>query len=478
MLKILNFINGNHCEAVNKNFIENSNPSTGLVYSTLPDSDEQDVERAIESAQNAYNSWSNISAESRFKILNRIAELIDEKNEELALAESIDQGMPLWFARTQVTLSAQNFRFFATAAMQYSSTNHSMEGNYVNYNQKSPIGIVACISSWNLPLYIITWKIAPALATGNCVIAKPSEFAPATAFMLSEICYQAGLPNGVLNIINGRGEKAGNIIVSHPKIKAISFTGKLSTGKVISTLAAPLFKKLSLELGGKNPVLIFADCNLEKAVKETVRASFLNQGELCRSGSRILVEEKIYNNFKKAFLTELKYQSLGNPLLNDTKIGAIVSKQHYDKILSYIEIAKAEGGKILFGGEPVFPKGLENGWFISPTVIENLKNESICNREEIFGPVVTLTSFKTEVDALEIANSTDYGLASSVWTENIQTAHRIATNIKTGLVWINCWMYVDTKSPFGGMKNSGNGNSGAWNIMDFFTEQKNVYIKY
>lgn len=478
MQKFLNFINGNHCEALNKKIIENYNPSNGTVYSTLPDSDELDIDNAVKSAENAYLLWSNFSSENRFKVLNRIAELIDEKNEELALAESIDQGMPLWFARTEIALSAQNFRFFATAALQYSSTNHSMEGSYINYNQKSPIGIVACISPWNLPLYILTWKIAPALATGNCVIAKPSEYAPATAFLLSEICYQAGLPNGVLSIINGSGNKTGLLIVEHPKISAISFTGKLSTGKLISTHAAPMFKKLSLELGGKNPVIIFADCNFDKAVKETVRAGFLNQGELCRSGSRILVEKSIYSNFKKALIEELKYQTVGNPLLNETKIGSIISKQHYDNILNYINIAKSEGGKIVYGGDSLIIKGLENGWFISPTIIENLEINSVCNQDEIFGPVVTLMPFENENQAIELANSTQYGLASSVWTENNTKAHKVASLINSGIVWINCWMYTDSKTPFGGMKNSGNGNSGAWNIMDFFTEQKNVYVKY
>lgn len=478
MQKIYNFINGNHCEAIKKKYIENFNPSNGSVYSVFPDSDEEDIELAVQSAENAYPAWSKISAENRFKILNRIAEMIDDKNEDLALAESIDQGMPLWFARTQIALSAQNFRFFATAALQYSGTNHSIEGNYANYNLKSPIGIVACICPWNLPLYILTWKIAPALATGNCVIAKPSEYSPATAYMLSEICYQAGLPNGVLNIINGTGEKTGNLIVEHPKIKAISFTGKLNTGKLISTKAAPMFKKLSLELGGKNPNIIFADCDFDKAIKESIRAAFLNQGELCRSGSRIIVEKSIYNQFKKAFIYELKNQQVGNPVLNDTKIGAIISKSHFENILNYLQLAKQEGGKILFGGNPFQPKGLENGWFITPSVIENLNIESKCNQEEIFGPIVTISPFETEEQAILMANSTQYGLSSSVWTENISKAHRVVSQINAGIVWVNCWMYVDSKTPFGGMKNSGNGNSGAWNIMDFFTEEKKIYIKY
>lgn len=477
MKTLTNYINGTDEAPKSGQYIDNFNPSNGEVYSLIPDSDERDVEEAYKSAEKAFESWSKTSTEKRFKILNRIAELIDDKNEQLALAESIDQGKPVWLAKTEMTRSAQNFRFFATASMQFNSESHNMEGHAINYTIKSPIGVVGCISPWNLPLYLFSWKIAPALATGNCVVAKPSEITPMTAYLLGEICNEAGLPKGVLNIVHGLGPKVGNAIVSHPNIKAISFTGGTATGKHIASVAAPMFKKLSLELGGKNPNLIFADCDFDKAVKESVRSSFLNQGEICLCGSRILIERSIYEKFKTAFVAQVKNYTVGNPLLDETKIGAIVSQPHFEKVLSYIELAKKEGGKILCGGEIAKPQGLENGWYISPTVIENLSYDCRCNQEEIFGPVVTLTPFDTEEEALMIANSTQYGLACSVWTENLTKAHRVAANIQSGIVWINCWLLRDLRTPFGGMKQSGVGREGGWNAMNFFTEQKNVCVK-
>lgn len=477
MKKLANYINGADVTPVSNQYIDNFNPSTGAVYSLIPDSDERDVELAYQSAEKAFEIWSKTPAEKRFKILNKIAELIDLKNDELALAESIDQGKPVWLAKTEMTRSAQNFRFFATAAMQFNSESHNMEGHAINYTIKSPIGVVGCISPWNLPLYLFSWKIAPALATGNCVVAKPSEITPMTAYLLGEICNEAGLPKGVLNIVHGLGPKVGNAIVSHPNIKAISFTGGTATGKHIASVAAPMFKKLSLELGGKNPNLIFADCDFNKAVKESVRSSFLNQGEICLCGSRILIERSIYEKFKTAFVAEVKTYTVGNPLLDETKIGAIVSQPHFEKVLSYIELAKQEGGNIIYGGDIVKPKGLENGWYISPTIIENLRYDCRCNQEEIFGPVVTLTPFDTEEEALMMANSTTYGLACSVWTENLTKAHRVAGAIQSGIVWINCWLLRDLRTPFGGMKQSGVGREGGWNAMNFFTEQKNVCVK-
>lgn len=477
MKKLANYINGADVTPISNQYIDNFNPSVGEVYSLIPDSDERDVEMAYEAAEKAFETWSKTSSEKRFKILNRIAELIDLKNDELALAESIDQGKPVWLAKTEMTRSAQNFRFFATAAMQFNSESNTMEGHAINYTIKSPIGVVGCISPWNLPLYLFSWKIAPALATGNCVVAKPSEITPMTAYLLGEICNEAGLPKGVLNIVHGLGPKVGNAMVSHPNIKAISFTGGTATGKHIASVAAPMFKKLSLELGGKNPNLIFADCDFNKAVKESVRSSFLNQGEICLCGSRILIERSIYEKFKIAFVAEVKTYTVGNPLLDGTKIGAIVSQPHFEKVLSYIELAKQEGGNIICGGTVVKPEGLENGWYISPTVIENLSYDCRCNQEEIFGPVVTLTPFDTEEEALMMANSTKYGLACSVWTENLTKAHRVAGTIQSGIVWINCWLLRDLRTPFGGMKQSGVGREGGWNAMNFFTEQKNVCVK-
>lgn len=475
--QLSNFINGKNQAPANGQYLDNYNPSTGEVYSYIPDSDGEDVELAYQAASKAFTSWHNSPAETRFRILNRIAELIDERNEALALAESIDQGKPVWLAKNEITRAGQNFRFFATAAMQFASESHIMEGHAINYTVKTPLGVVGCISPWNLPLYLFSWKIAPALATGNSVIAKPSEITPMTAYLLGEICNEAGLPAGVLNIVHGLGPKVGNAIVSHPDIKAISFTGGTVTGRHIASVAAPMFKKLSLELGGKNPNIIFADCDYNNTLKTTVRSSFLNQGEICLCGSRIFIERSIYEKFKTDFILETTRQKVGNPLEDTTKVGAIVSKGHFEKILGYIELAKSEGGTILSGGNAVKPEGLENGWYIEPTIIENLNWDSRCNQEEIFGPVVTLTPFDTEEEVLMMANSTQYGLACSIWTENLNCAHRMAAHIKSGIVWINCWLLRDLRTPFGGMKQSGVGREGGWNAMNFFVEQKNVCVK-
>ncbi len=478
MLQLLNYINGELISSHSQQFMDNYNPATGKVYSLIPDSDEKDVEDAYQAAKNAFLSWKNTSNEDRFKILNRIAELIDLNNDELAQAESIDQGKPHWLAKNEMIRSAQNFRFFATAAMQFSSESHHMEGHAVNYTLRQPIGVVACISPWNLPLYLFSWKIAPALAAGNCVVAKPSEITPMTAFLLSKICQEAGLPKGVLNIIHGIGPKVGSALVSHPHIKAVSFTGGTSTGKHIASIAAPMFKKLSLELGGKNPSIVFADCDFEKAVKTTVQSSFLNQGEICLCGSRILIERSIYDKFKEALIQEVKQLKVGNPLDKDTKVGAIVSQLHYDKVLSYLQLAKEEGGNILTGGEAIHLEGdLANGWYIAPTIIENLAYDCRTNTEEIFGPVVTITPFDSEEEALQMANCTEYGLASIIWTQDITRAHNLAAQIQSGIVWINCWLLRDLRTPFGGVKNSGVGREGGWEAMKFFTEPKNVCIK-
>jgi aminomuconate-semialdehyde/2-hydroxymuconate-6-semialdehyde dehydrogenase len=477
MQKISNYINGELRSPVKSMYLDNYNPATGAVYSLIPDSDEADVDLAYTHANEAYKTWRLTSLEERFMVLNRIAELIDKNNDELALAESIDQGKPVWLAKNEMTRSAQNFRFFATAAMQFASESHNMEGQAINYTLRQPIGVVGCISPWNLPLYLFTWKIAPALAAGNCVVAKPSEITPMTAFLLSKLCMEAGLPAGVLNIVHGLGPKVGSALVSHPKIKAISFTGGTSTGKHIASVAAPMFKKLSLELGGKNPNIIFADCDFDKALKTTVQTSFLNQGEICLCGSRIFIERPIYEKFKAALLLEVSKLQVGNPLLKESRVGAIVSKMHFEKVLSYIELAKEEGGSVLTGGTALTIEGHENGWYIVPTIIENLAYDCRCNTEEIFGPVVSIMPFDSADEVLEMANSTDYGLACTIWTQDITKAHNMAANIQSGIVWINCWLLRDLRTPFGGVKQSGVGREGGWEAMRFFTEPKNVCIK-
>jgi aminomuconate-semialdehyde/2-hydroxymuconate-6-semialdehyde dehydrogenase len=479
MQQILNYIKGEILPPINGKFIANYNPALGEIYSQVADSEADDVEMAVQAAQQAFPAWSNTPAETKSRILLKISELIEENLEEFALAESIDNGKPLSLARTMdIPRAAANFRFFATAIQHFASESHITENQAINYTVRQPIGVVACISPWNLPLYLFTWKIAPALATGNCVIAKPSEITPMTAFLLAKICQKAGLPAGVLNIIQGLGPKVGSAMVAHPAIKAISFTGGTKTGAEIARIAAPMFKKLSLELGGKNPNIIFAHCDYEKMLETTLRSSFANQGQICLCGSRILVEESLYERFKKDFCAQVKMLKVGDPLANDTQQGAIVSESHFHKVLSYIDLAQQEGGKILTGGHPVQVEGrCAQGWFIAPTVIENLSYDCRTNQEEIFGPVVSIMPFKTENEAVSYANSVKYGLAASVWTNDLNQAHRVAQALESGIVWINCWLLRDLRTPFGGMKDSGVGREGGWEAMRFFTEAKNVCIK-
>jgi aminomuconate-semialdehyde/2-hydroxymuconate-6-semialdehyde dehydrogenase len=454
MQKILNYINGELVQPVSDTYLENIDPSTGKVYSLCADSDERDVALATEAAHAAFPIWSNMSASDRSKVMLRIAHLIEKNLDALALAESIDQGKPLWLAKNgEIPRAQANIHFFATAIEHFASEAHPMGNHALNYTLRTPIGVVACISPWNLPLYLFTWKIAPALAAGNCVVAKPSEVTPMTAYLFSKICIEAGLPKGVLNIVHGLGPKVGAALSVHPQIPVISFTGGTKTGAEIARVAAPLFKKLSLELGGKNPMIIFADCDFEKTVKESVRASFTNQGEICLCGSRIYIEASIYDRFKAAYIEEVKRLKVGDPLLADTKVGAIASKLHFDKIMSYIELAQTEGGKIITGGNSVKVEGrCEEGYFIEPTVIEGLTETCRTNQEEIFGPVVSLQSFVSEEEVIALANSTNYGLACILFTENLTRAHRVAGLVKSGIVWINCWLLRDLRTPFGGMR--------------------------
>lgn len=476
---IKNYINGELVAPLSNRYLDNFNPATGEIYSRTPDSDERDVNAAVEAAERAFPQWSNLPAEQRSRLLLRIADLIEQNLERFAEAESIDTGKPLTLARrVDIPRAASNFRFFASAIMHVASEAHMMENTAINYTLRQPLGVVAGISPWNLPLYLFTWKIAPALAAGNCVIGKPSEVTPMTAYLLAEICKDAGLPPGVLNLVHGLGHKVGNAISMHPRIKAISFTGSTGTGAEIARLAAPRFKKLSLEMGGKNPNLIFADCNYAEMLQTTLRSSFSNQGQICLCGSRIFIERPLYDKFKTDFVAATRALRVGDPLQASTQLGAVVSEAHMQKILSYIALAQEEGGKILCGGARVIIEGrCRNGWFVAPTIIENLSTECRTNQEEIFGPVVTLMPFDAEEEVVQYANSTSYGLAATIWTENLTRAHRLAHQIQSGMVWINCWMLRDLRTPFGGMKNSGVGREGGWEALRFFTEAKNVCVK-
>ena len=483
MTNIHNYIGGELVEPASGAYLDNFDPSTGEVYSLIADSDDRDVHLAVEAANAAFPAWSATSTEARHDILMRLVALIERDVEPLALAESIDQGKPLTLARSvDIPRAVANFKFYATAAMHTANESHdNVAQGAINYTLRQPLGVVGCISPWNLPLYLFTWKIAPAIAAGCTVVAKPSEVTPMTAFMLSKLCIEAGLPAGVLNVVHGLGPKVGSAMSSHKDIKAISFTGGTKTGEEIARVAAPMFKKLSLELGGKNPNIIFADCNYEEMLATTIRSSFSNQGEICLCGSRIFVERPLYERFKADFVERAAALKVGDPLDADTDIGAIVSKQHFEKIMSYIDLAKAEGGTILAGGSVPGAAAdgarCSNGYFIQPTIIEGLPYDCRTNQEEIFGPVVTIMPFDTDDEVLRFANSVRYGLSASVWTENLGVAHRVAAKLESGFVWVNSWMLRDLRTLFGGVKDSGIGREGGFETLRFFTEEKNVCVK-
>lgn len=479
-MKIQNFIGGQMVPPSTEEYLDSINPATGQVLAQVPRSNAQDVEQAFQAAKQAFPLWSEWPKEKRSACLMKLADLIEANLNRLAEAESQDNGKPVWLAEMiDIPRAAKNFRFYATAVLHEHSEFHAMESSAINYTLRQPLGVVACISPWNLPLYLFSWKIAPALAAGNCVVAKPSEVTPLTAYLLSELCNAAGIPEGVLNLVHGLGPEVGEAMIQHPGIPAISFTGGTATGAHIASQAAPKFKKLSLELGGKNPNIIFADCNYEDMLETSIKSSFSNQGEICLCGSRIFVERSIYDRFKSDFVARVKQMKVGNPKERDSDLGAIVSKDHMEKILSYIDLAKEEGGSILCGGNRLQLEGdLSQGYFIEPTVIEGLDQNCRTNMEEIFGPVVTLQPFDREEEVLAKANAVKYGLSATVWTQNLNRAHRMAAQLEAGIVWVNTWLLRDLRTPFGGVKNSGMGREGGFEALRFFTEEKNVCIKF
>ncbi len=476
---IRNYIGGTFRDPVSGRTADNIEPATGQPFTQFPVSDAADVQTAVDAAKSAAGRWATTSAADRSAALLGIADAIEDDLERFAQAESTDTGKPISLARqVDIPRAIANFRFFATRILHTSSETHAMDGTAINYTLRSPIGVVGLISPWNLPLYLLSWKIAPALACGNVAIAKPSEVTPLTAHLLAEVCDRVGFPPGVLNIVHGLGADAGAAIVEHPAIKAISFTGGTATGQTIARTACPMFKKVSLELGGKNPNIVFADADMSRAVPESVRAAFANQGQICLCGSRLLVERSVYDDFVREFVEAARSRRIGDPLDDATQHGATVSKQHYDKVLGCIELARQEGGEILCGGgRPAhLPDRCSNGYFIEPTVIADLDMKCRTNQEEIFGPVVSVIPFDDESHAVELANATQYGLSASVWTQNLQRAHRTAAALEAGTVWVNCWLVRDLRVPFGGVKQSGVGREGGDEAIRFFTEPKNVCI--
>ncbi|RHZ75769.1 hypothetical protein Glove_209g24 [Diversispora epigaea] len=478
MLILQNFINGEFHTTRETTYIESYNPSTGKVHAKIPNSTQKDVDLAVEAAKDAFTKWSKTPRVKRAQMLNKIADALELRLKEFASAEVQDQGKTITFAtNVDISRSVYNLRYFAGYILHEERKANIIEGKCFNYVQKEPIGVAALITPWNLPLYLLTWKIAPCIAAGCTCVCKPSELASVTANMFCSVLKEAKLPDGVINMIFGFGDTTGHQLVSHPDVPLVSFTGGTETGKKINIAAAPFFKKLSLELGGKNANILFEDCDFEKAVETSIISSFSNQGEICLCGSRIFVNSSIYDKFLDSFVSKAKNLIVGNPNDPNTQVGALNSKQHMEKVLGYIELAKSEGGVIKCGGKRKEMTGdYSEGYFFEPTVITNIPVSSRVAREEIFGPVVTVHPFESEDEVIKYANDSQYGLSCSIWTQNGSRQRRVAESIHVGTCWVNCWMIRDLGMPFGGMKKSGLGREGGEYSISFFTDLKTICL--
>ncbi len=482
MEQLANLINGQQVSAHSGKWLDNVEPATGAVYSQIPHSDQTDINAAVTAANNAFAEWSAMPVAKRSAHLQALADLLEENLEDFAHAESIDTGKPVSLARTvDIPRAVANLRFFAAAVAHTQSDAYFTDNHAINYTLRKPVGVAGCISPWNLPLYLFTWKIAPALAIGCTVVGKPSEITPMTAHKLGALTIDAGFPQGVLNIVHGSGATAGAALVEHPDVPAISFTGGTVTGQAIARTAGPMLKKLALELGGKNPFIVFEDANMPEALDHAIRAAFTNQGQICLCGSRIFVQRSRYDEFVAGMIERAQDFKPGDPLDHETRFGSLVSAEHKQKVCSYIQLAKDEGGTIECGGkEPdadALPPRVRGGCFLEPTIITGLNAQCRTNQEEIFGPVTTIMPFDHEEEVLQRANGTPYGLAAMLWTNDLDRAHRIAGQLDAGTVWVNCWLLRDLRVPFGGMKQSGLGREGGTEALHFFTEPKNICIR-
>lgn len=472
------FINGQFVDSKNNKSFKNINPATEEVIGMIAEGGKVEVDSAIMAARKALEGpWKNITLQERSKILRRIGDLILERQEELARLESLDTGKPFSLANSvDIPRAAYNFHFFADYMISLGTDTYQQNQEALHYSIRRPIGVVGIIKPWNLPLLLLTWKLAPCLGMGNTAVIKPAEWTPMTATVLMEIIKEAGVPDGVVNLVHGFGpNSAGGAISEHPDVDAISFIGEPSTGSAIMRAGAESLKKLSFELGGKNPNIIFADADMDEVIETTLKSSFINQGEVCLCGSRIYIERSAYDQFLKKFVDKTKELKVGKQFDPGANVGALISKEHYDRVNSYLDIAREEGGIFLTGGKR--PEGFDKGYFLEPTIICGLDRNSRCIQEEIFGPVVTVLPFDTEEEVIQQANDTHYGLSATIWTTNLKRGHRIAHQLEAGIIWVNTWFLRDLRTPFGGMKHSGIGRTGGTHSLDFFSELSNITIK-
>lgn len=474
------YINGKYVKASNGATFAVKNPATQELIAQVSAATEADVDKACRAARDAFEQgpWRTMTVAERCAKLRRMAEIILERKEEIARLDAIDVGKPyLSTVHHEVPRAANNIKFFADFMEKQGGEVYPMEEAYLNYTRYEPVGVAALITPWNVPFMLTTWKLGPCLAAGNTAVIKPAETTPLSVSLLGEIAKEAGIPDGVVNVVHGLGSVVGTALTTHPEVDLISFTGSTSTGKRIMKNGADSLKKVSFELGGKAANIVFEDANLDKAIPVSIQAAFMNSGQVCLAGSRILVQRTIFDEFLVRFKKAAMELKVGDPQNEDTKMGPVVSEAHYNKVISYLEVAKEENATLVCGGKrPQLPDYLQNGYYLEPTVYVQENHQARICQEEIFGPIVTLIPFDTEEEALKIANDTEYGLNGVVWTENLQRAHRISHHVRAGTIWVNCWFVRDLRAPFGGFKKSGIGREGGHHSLEFFTEAKNICI--